>query len=479
MGSNRSSERTAITAAGFSDPITISSLGSCLLENLSVCDHGSEVDDIASTDECGRSGPPYALQQACQLRTGPVTVPLGVEETNEESLSRVNAPKDGLSDDLDGYSATDVPHQHTSSPFSVGGTYSLDLERANKHLKDQRYFLVFGQDGSATAYCWAVDAQASQISHTYRVEGGDKTVLHFCSTFNHSEPDVGLRARALGHEFYLPHVELRRLPANNGEYLPTLVCFDAQQALRVASQWNNRFAPTMDSEIEDRLTLELAQLLTQPADKGFSDERDVRLQLPKSFPSSFVPQPELPTLAWYALQTYDPLQVDQGDSSVGPPGHGMTNGLSGLEPVNPQETARVSISACPPYPEISTTLHDAPECLPNLGLSSDRWPKEQVMKIIGPGPDLPTIKRFAKDFSAKLKRRGLKVAYCQYCQDVNGKSVEECALRDLRPWNLERHLLAHYKVPKFTCTVCRKGTVTKQQLKEHIKKKHPNHRPNL
>lgn len=67
---------------------------------------------MVSTEERRLSGSPYALPQTYWLHTDTATVPLGVKETNEECLSRVNTLKDGSSDDLDGYLATGVSYQY-------------------------------------------------------------------------------------------------------------------------------------------------------------------------------------------------------------------------------------------------------------------------------------------------------------------------------------------------------------------------------
>lgn len=223
--------------------------------------------------------------------------------------------------------------------------------------------------------------------------------------------------------------------------MPTLVYYDGRQALMAANEWNTRFA-SPNSDLDNRFALELVQLLTQLADKGLLDQRDVRLQQPKPLSPSAAPQSELPTYAWYAPQnasSYSPLPGNQGDSTIGSPSHSMANGLSGLDSVSTQELVRISgnASGCQPYPEISTSPHDTAQYLPNSGAPSDRWPDEQIMRIMWPEPNLQSIKKFVKEFSAKLKQQRLKVAYCQYCRDVNRKSAEECALKDLRPWNLE------------------------------------------
>lgn len=336
---------------------------------------------------------------------------------------------------------------------------------------DLGYFLVYGQDGLFIPYCWGVNAQASSVSHVYRiVDHGGKAILDLAYTFNHLDPIVGPRVEALDHEFYLPRVELRRLPVVGDEFTPTILFFNGREALRAASAYND-ISTQLKSGVGSGDILRSSDPLPQSTNLESLDQPSVHIR-PRPLPPSVFPQSEPSTSACVLDNTFGiasnfvAAQDDQVGLTIGSSIQGFADELSDTQSFStqqlecvpatdafdhashPEPSVPCSISRHPP--NVRVTHSEQAICtlvvsdpvshpiIPQIAImASDGWPPSQILHVTELNPTLESIEAFSKEFSWRLKKRGLHIAHCWHCRYISRKPVEKCKLKNLKAWSLQ------------------------------------------
>ncbi|CAE6464114.1 unnamed protein product [Rhizoctonia solani] len=327
--------------------------------------------------------------------------------------------------------ASDVGHptpyreyyQLVTSPDPIEGIwYASSFVQAAGWFRNPMYFVDRGKDEVQHVFCWSLpDYKGSGLNYLWRV----------CLNF-HSEPALALCQRFQEREpFSL---------ATNG-YLFYTLDSDSRAIWRAVKPMTTYSSPLVDVALHPSI---------QPNWFGSSS-----LGTNVNWPT----QPPVPALLDYTYPPTDSLVQGIADSYFGPADTPFSS-----EPILSSQfsetSSDVSVEVYSPSDFEAEQFQDPRPYFytneqGNITLDVPRFLK-----------DRDAVKVFLENALAELGKSVRKVK-CSLCK--NNKAKKKW---DVKPSNLERHILAHLGIKDNHCSDCNESFTTKDQMKKHMTKKH-------